>query len=225
MLSRSTPTIGFEHLPSTIAAKIQYEIPDELEDTTVDPEPRAANDDGTSTGVVREPFAAGPTTRVRRPAPTREELVAALTACNGSVAQVARAPRPPVRGGLAHHPALRDRRRQLPQERSGVMGIATIVLRPGARARSGFGHPWVYANAVLRGRRPGGGRPRRAQRSRRTVHRPGILQPALADPRASSAPASTSRSTPVSFARDPSRARRACSPPGLPSERSPTFID
>ena len=91
VLSRSTPTIGFEHLPSTIAAKIQYEIPDELEDTTVDPEPRApANDDGTSTGVVREPFAAAPTTRVRRPAPTREELVAALAASNGSVAQVAR---------------------------------------------------------------------------------------------------------------------------------------
>jgi DNA-binding NtrC family response regulator len=91
VLSRSTPTIGFEHLPSTIAAKIQYESPDGLEDTTVDPEPHpSADDDSQSTGVVREPFAAAPTTRVRRRAPTRQELVTALTACNGSVAQVAR---------------------------------------------------------------------------------------------------------------------------------------
>ena len=46
VLSRSTPTIGFEHLPSTIAARIQYEVQDEREDTTVDPEPRSSDDDG-----------------------------------------------------------------------------------------------------------------------------------------------------------------------------------
>jgi hypothetical protein len=40
--------------------------------------------------VVREAFAAAPTTRVRRPAPTHEELVTALAESNGSVAQVAR---------------------------------------------------------------------------------------------------------------------------------------
>jgi transcriptional regulator with GAF, ATPase, and Fis domain len=91
VLSRSTPTIGFEHLPSAIAARIQYEGQDELEDTTVDPQPRAAAyDEGPSTGVVREPMAAAATTRVRRPAPTREELVTALAQSNGSVAQVAR---------------------------------------------------------------------------------------------------------------------------------------
>src|SRR5205823_13180906 len=28
VLSRGAPTIGFEHLPSTIAAKIQYDLPD-----------------------------------------------------------------------------------------------------------------------------------------------------------------------------------------------------
>ena len=89
VLSRGSPTIGFEHLPSTIAAKIQYDLPDDLEDTTVDPTPPP--DAGASaSGVVREPFGPAPTTRVRRPAPTREELVAALGACNGSVAQVAR---------------------------------------------------------------------------------------------------------------------------------------
>jgi transcriptional regulator with GAF, ATPase, and Fis domain len=90
VLSRSTPTIGFEHLPSAIAARIQYEGQDEREDTTVDPEPRSPVDETPSTGVVREPLAAAATTRVRRPAPTREELVTALTQSNGSVAQVAR---------------------------------------------------------------------------------------------------------------------------------------
>jgi transcriptional regulator with GAF, ATPase, and Fis domain len=88
VLSRGTPTIGFEHLPSTIAAKIAYDLPDDLEDTTVDPTPPP--DAAPGSGVVREPFAPAPTTRVRRPAPTREELVEALAACNGSVAKVAR---------------------------------------------------------------------------------------------------------------------------------------
>ena len=90
VLSRSTPTIGFEHLPTAIAARIQYEGQDERETTTVDPEPRSSDDEAPSTGVVREPFAAAATTRVRRPAPTREELVTALAQSNGSVAQVAR---------------------------------------------------------------------------------------------------------------------------------------
>jgi transcriptional regulator with GAF, ATPase, and Fis domain len=90
VLSRDTPTIGFEHLPSVIAARIQYEGQDDLESTTVDPEPRSSDDEAASTGVVRETLAAAPTTRVRRPAPTREELVTALGECNGSVAQVAR---------------------------------------------------------------------------------------------------------------------------------------
>ena len=91
VLSRSTPSIGFEHLPSAIAARIRYEGQDEREDTMVDPAPRPSDDDGApSTGVVREPFAIAPTTRVRRPAPTREELVSALAQSNGSVAQVAR---------------------------------------------------------------------------------------------------------------------------------------
>jgi len=90
VLSRSTPTIGFEHLPTAIAARIQYEGQDEREDTMVDPDPRSSDDQALSTGVVREPLAAAATTRVRRPAPTREELVTALAQSNGSVAQVAR---------------------------------------------------------------------------------------------------------------------------------------
>jgi len=90
VLSRDTPTIGFEHLPSAIAARIQYEGQDELENTMVDPPPRSAADDTPSNGVVREPFAPAPTTRVRRPAPTREELVSALADSRGSVAEVAR---------------------------------------------------------------------------------------------------------------------------------------
>jgi transcriptional regulator with GAF, ATPase, and Fis domain len=91
VLSRSTPTIGFEHLPSAIAAKVHYDLPDDLEDTMVDPPPGATAGDGPrDNGVVRDPMGAPATTRVRRPAPTREELIAALTSCNGSVAQVAR---------------------------------------------------------------------------------------------------------------------------------------
>jgi transcriptional regulator with GAF, ATPase, and Fis domain len=90
VLSRDTPTIGFEHLPSAVAARIRYEGQDEREDTMVDPEPRAPGESTPSTGVVREPLAVAPTTRVRRPAPTREELVSALAQSNGSVAKVAR---------------------------------------------------------------------------------------------------------------------------------------
>jgi transcriptional regulator with GAF, ATPase, and Fis domain len=93
VLSRDTPTIGFEHLPSAIAARIRYEGQDELENTMVDPAPQPSpSDDGrsASSGVVREPLAVAPTTRVRRRAPTREELISALTQSNGSVAQVAR---------------------------------------------------------------------------------------------------------------------------------------
>jgi transcriptional regulator with GAF, ATPase, and Fis domain len=90
VLSRSTPSIGFEHLPSSIAAKVHYDLSDDLEDTQVDPEPTRAGDGPPGSGVVRDPFAPSATTRVRRPAPTREEIIAALTTCNGSVAQVAR---------------------------------------------------------------------------------------------------------------------------------------
>jgi transcriptional regulator with PAS, ATPase and Fis domain len=92
VLSRSTPAIGFEHLPSAIVSKVQLDVADELEDTNVDPEPGLANldDAGRGNGVVREPMASVPTTRLRRPAPTREELVRELAECKGSVAQVAR---------------------------------------------------------------------------------------------------------------------------------------
>ncbi len=48
MLSRGTPTIGFEHLPdAAIAARIQYDGQDEFEDTDVDPQPRSAARDET----------------------------------------------------------------------------------------------------------------------------------------------------------------------------------
>src|SRR5206468_8521314 len=54
VLSRSTPSIGFEHLPSAIAARIRYDGQDEREDTMVDPAPQAAPDEGApSSGVVR----------------------------------------------------------------------------------------------------------------------------------------------------------------------------
>ena len=63
MLSRSTPTIGFEHLPSAIAAKVHYDLPDDLEDTDGRPGAAAlAADDGPpDNGVVRDPFGPAPT--------------------------------------------------------------------------------------------------------------------------------------------------------------------
>jgi len=87
VLSRSTPAIGFEHLPSAIVSKLQLDIGDEFEDTNVDPEPRF---DDTDRGNDPLLVTSAPTTRLRRPAPTREELVSELTECKGSVAQVAR---------------------------------------------------------------------------------------------------------------------------------------
>jgi len=88
VLSRSTPAIGFEHLPTAIVSKLQLDIGDEFEDTNVDPEPRPVDD----TDRGGDPLLAtrAPTARLRRPAPTREELVSELTQCKGSVAQVAR---------------------------------------------------------------------------------------------------------------------------------------
>ncbi len=86
VLSRSTPAIGFEHLPSAIVSKLQLDIGDEFEDTNVDPEPRPFDQKDDSQVVGPSP----PTTRLRRPAPTREELISELTECKGSVAQVAR---------------------------------------------------------------------------------------------------------------------------------------
>jgi transcriptional regulator with PAS, ATPase and Fis domain len=90
VLSRSTPAIGFEHLPSAIVSKLQLDIGDEFEDTNVDPKPRHLEDTDRGEGHAAQSMASPPTTRLRRPAPTREELVRELTECKGSVAQVAR---------------------------------------------------------------------------------------------------------------------------------------
>jgi transcriptional regulator with PAS, ATPase and Fis domain len=90
VLSRSTPAIGFEHLPSAIVSKLQLDIGDEFEDTNVDPEPRPFEPTDRGDGRVAEPMPVSSTTRLRRPAPSRQELVTELTACKGSVAQVAR---------------------------------------------------------------------------------------------------------------------------------------
>src|SRR4029077_7493890 len=81
-LSRGGLSIGLEHLPDAITATLQVDAEDALEDTNVDPTPpdHGAFDGG---GVPR-------TTRVRRPAPTRQELTILLAECQGSVAQVAR---------------------------------------------------------------------------------------------------------------------------------------
>ena len=60
-----------------------------------------------------------------------------------------------------------------------------IVLRKGRARPLWFGHPWVYANAVAIGGRQARRRRRRvAGRPRRALHRPRLLQPALADPAA-----------------------------------------
>ena len=81
-LSRGAPSIGLEHLPDAITATLQVDAEDALEDTNVDPTPPDLSAFA-GAGVPR-------TTRVRRPAPTRQELTTLLAECQGSVAQVAR---------------------------------------------------------------------------------------------------------------------------------------
>ncbi|HVY39651.1 MAG TPA: sigma 54-interacting transcriptional regulator [Polyangia bacterium] len=87
VLSRSSPTIGFDHLPPAIAGQVQPEG-QRFDDTIVDHEPPAELNG--ATGRVRVPMSAGGTARTRRPAPTREELETELAECGGSVAEVAR---------------------------------------------------------------------------------------------------------------------------------------
>jgi len=59
-----------------------------MEDTSVDAHPPVPAND--RDGVVREIAVEAGTTRMRRRAPSRHELVHLLGACNGSVAEVAR---------------------------------------------------------------------------------------------------------------------------------------
>jgi DNA-binding NtrC family response regulator len=87
VLSRSSPTIGFDHLPPAIAGQVQPEAP-RFEDTIVDHEPPAELEG--PTGRVRVPMSGSGTARTRRPAPSREELESELAECGGSVAEVAR---------------------------------------------------------------------------------------------------------------------------------------
>ncbi len=84
-LSRSSsPSIGLEHLPDPITATLQVEADDAMEDTVVDTEPP-------DLGTPEEDWGNVPrTTRVRRKAPSRAELVQLLEEYGGSVAHVAR---------------------------------------------------------------------------------------------------------------------------------------
>jgi transcriptional regulator with GAF, ATPase, and Fis domain len=88
-LSRTVLAIGLEHLPDAITATLQIDPGDSLDDdiTSVDPpdtSPRYHDSGGYRDGDAPAP------TRVRRPAPSREELTSLLGEFNGSVAQVAR---------------------------------------------------------------------------------------------------------------------------------------
>jgi transcriptional regulator with GAF, ATPase, and Fis domain len=88
VLSGGAP-IGLEHLPDAITSTLHVEGEEPDEDTHVDPEPyRLA---GTDTGRVRDADKApGGGGRVRRPAPSADELTTLLQHYQGSVAQVAR---------------------------------------------------------------------------------------------------------------------------------------
>jgi transcriptional regulator with GAF, ATPase, and Fis domain len=87
VLSQGAPSIGLEHLPDAITATLQVDNEEVPDDTNVDfqpPDVRAFGaGDETRGGVLR-------TTRLRRPAPTRQELTTLLGQCDGSVAEVAR---------------------------------------------------------------------------------------------------------------------------------------
>jgi DNA-binding NtrC family response regulator len=90
VLSRSSPVIGFDHLPPAISGQVQPEA-DRFDDTIVDREPHAAQAElAGATGRIRAPLSGTGTARTRRPAPTRQELEAELAECGGSVAEVAR---------------------------------------------------------------------------------------------------------------------------------------
>lgn len=84
-LSQGARSIGLEHLPDPITATLQVEVDDPLEDTTVDPGPP---DPGSFRPL--EELALPRTGRIRRPAPTRDELTNLLAVTSGSVAEVAR---------------------------------------------------------------------------------------------------------------------------------------
>jgi transcriptional regulator with GAF, ATPase, and Fis domain len=90
VLSRGA-AIGLEHLPDAITARLQGEAEEPADDTDVDPVPRPVVGGDTS----KLPELAGQTgrasgTRVRRPAPTANELTDLLARYQGSVANVAR---------------------------------------------------------------------------------------------------------------------------------------
>jgi transcriptional regulator with PAS, ATPase and Fis domain len=85
-LSRGAATIGLEHLPDAVTATLQLEGEDDFETTDVDLQP-AAVDESSDASLTRAAVSPG---RMRRPAPTREELTTLLAQSNGSVAEVAR---------------------------------------------------------------------------------------------------------------------------------------
>jgi transcriptional regulator with GAF, ATPase, and Fis domain len=87
-LSRNMTAIGLEHLPDAVTATLALDPNDPLDDTSVDP-PDARVGSYTDSGGFRDGDAPVPT-RIRRPAPTREELTSLLGEFKGSVAQVAR---------------------------------------------------------------------------------------------------------------------------------------
>jgi transcriptional regulator with GAF, ATPase, and Fis domain len=86
VLSRGA-AIGLEHLPDAITSTLQVEGEDAADDSSrVDPAPRPMPE--ADTGRLRDEK--GASGRVRRPAPTADELTALLAQHQGSVAQVAR---------------------------------------------------------------------------------------------------------------------------------------
>jgi transcriptional regulator with PAS, ATPase and Fis domain len=87
VLSGGAP-IGLEHLPDAITSTLHVEGEEPDEDTHVDPEPHRPSE--TDTGRVREVDKAPGSGRVRRPAPSADELTTLLQHYQGSVAQVAR---------------------------------------------------------------------------------------------------------------------------------------
>jgi transcriptional regulator with GAF, ATPase, and Fis domain len=87
VLSRGAP-IGLEHLPDAVTSTLDVEEEKPDEDTHVDPVPRPIAE--ADTGKLREPERSAGSGRIRRPAPTAEELTTLLGHYQGSVAQVAR---------------------------------------------------------------------------------------------------------------------------------------
>ena len=192
-LSRTVIAIGLEHLPDAITATLQIDRRGRRRGhrRRFQPPPR----DHTRADPGHDAPRRRPRAGAARPVARGADLAAGRSS-TGSVAQVARRLnrqyavvwRSIQRYGIDAEPRYSRTRngrtsKRPPRRPPNPSRSARIVLRQGNARPLWFGHPWVYANAVSRVEgEPAARRRRVAGRPRRPLHRPRLLQPAVADP-------------------------------------------